>query len=88
MTTSDFTSEAKELDARAGDGIDVRLFWHPGTGTVTLSVFDSAHEQAFELVVDPAEALEAFQHPFAYAACKGVAFAAPLRAHDEAPVAA
>ena len=29
MTTSDFISEPLELDARAGDGIDVRLFWHP-----------------------------------------------------------
>ena len=88
MTTSDFTSEARELDARSGDGIDVRLFWHPDTGAVTVSVFDTTHEQAFELVVDPARALDAFTHPFAYAAFTGVPFEAPLRARDEEPVAA
>jgi hypothetical protein len=88
MTASDFTSNAMELDARAGDGIDVRLFWHPATGTVSVSVFDTTHEQAFALLVDPADALDAFNHPFAYAAFKGVPFATPLRAHDEEPVAA
>jgi hypothetical protein len=88
MTTSDVTSEARELDARTGDGIDVRLFWHPATDTVTISVFDTSHEQAFELLVDRAKAREAFDHPFAYAAFQGVPFATPLRAHDEEPVAA
>ena len=63
MTTSDFTSEAKELDARTGDGFDVRLFWHPATDTVTVSVFDATHEQSFELVVEPGKALDAFRHP-------------------------
>jgi hypothetical protein len=87
MTTSDFIREPLELDARAGDGIDVRLFWHPETGSVTVSVFDTTHEQAFELVVDPAQALDAFTHPFAYAAFKGVPFETPLRARDEEPVA-
>ena len=88
MTTSDYTSEPLELDARAGDGIDVRLFWHPDTATVTVSVFDTAHEQSFELLVDPADALDVFHHPFAYAAFQGIPFDAPLRAHDEEPVAA
>jgi len=66
MTISDFTDEARELDRRAGDGIDVRLLWHPTTGTVSVSVFDTTHEEAFEFVVDPANALDAFHHPFAY----------------------
>jgi hypothetical protein len=88
MTASDFTSEPQELDARTGDGIDVRLFWHPATDTLTISVFDVTHEQEFELLVDPGEALDAFHHPFAYAAFRGIPFAAPLRAHDEEPVAA
>ena len=68
MTTSDFINEARELDRRAGDGIDVRLLWHPATGTVSVSVFDLTHEDAFEFVVDPANALDDFHHPFAYAA--------------------
>ena len=71
MTTSDFTSEARELAARTGDGIDVRLFWHPSSDTVTVSMFDATYGRAFEIAVDPEEALDAFQHPFAYAAFRG-----------------
>jgi hypothetical protein len=88
MTTIDLMSEPVELDARSGDGIDVRLFWHPSTNAVTVSVFDTTHERAFELLVDPADAFDAFNHPFAYAAFQGVAFEIPLRARDEEPVAA
>jgi hypothetical protein len=87
MTTTVFTSEARELDARTAEGIDVHLLWHPATDTVSVAVFDSTNEEAFELVVDSAEALDAFHHPFAYAAFRGVAFEAPARAWDE-PVAA
>lgn len=88
MTASDFASETKELDARNGDGIDVRLFWNADTETVSVSVFDASHEQRFELPVEPADARDAFNHPFAYAAYHGIPFATPLRAHDEQSVAA
>jgi len=84
MTASEITSNAMELDARAGDGIDVRLFWLPSTDTVSVSLLDKTQQQSFELVVDPTEALDAFNHPFAYAAFRGSPFATPLRAHDEA----
>jgi hypothetical protein len=72
MTTNGYINEAIELDARSSNGIDVRLFWCPGTNTVTVSVFDSTKEQVFELAVDPSEAREAFHHPFAYAAFQGM----------------
>ena len=88
MTASDFAGNARELGARAGDGIDVRLFWNPDNDTVSVAVFDTTHEQSFELVVDPADALDAFNHPYAYAAFHGIPFTTPLRAHDEQPVAA
>jgi hypothetical protein len=88
MTTTDFTCEARELDARAAEGIDVRLFWHPTTGTVSISVFDSTREESFALVVDSEKALDAFHHPFAYAAFRGVSFEAPARATDAEPIAA
>jgi hypothetical protein len=81
MTTSDLIRAARELDARTGDGIDVRLFWQPTSDEVIVSVFDSTNKQAFELLVDPAEALEAFHHPFAYAAFQGVPVEAPAGAH-------
>ena len=86
MTTSDFTTEAKELDARAGDGFEVRLLWHPATDTVTVSVLGATREHAFEFVVDSGEALNAFRHPYAYAAFQGIPFATPLRTHNEESV--
>ena len=85
MTNTIDITEARELDARAGDGIDVRLMWYPATNTVTISVLDATRDHSFELAVEPAHALAAFHHPFAYAASQGVAFVAPLRAHEEQP---
>jgi hypothetical protein len=88
MTVSDFISETKELDARSTDGIDVRLLWHAATRTVSVSVLDSTQAQTFEFSVDPSEALDAFHHPFVYAAFHDVSFKARRRAYDEKPVAA
>jgi len=88
MTITDYVSETRELDARVAEGIDVRLLWQPATDTVSVFVFDSTHDDAFELVVDSAEALDAFHHPFAYAAFRGVPFDTPARAKDEEAIAA
>ena len=88
MTTSDFTDTVKELDARTADGIDVRLFWHPVSEAISIAVFDSTREEVFEFVIEPGDALDAFNHPFAYAAFQGIPFQAPVRAHDEAPISA
>jgi len=78
----------RELDARSGDGIEVRLLWYADTDTVTIEVVDVTHTQTFELAVDPAAALDAFHHPFAHAAYRGVDYEAPLRAHDAEPLPA
>ena len=83
MTSSDLSEKPVELDARAGDGLDVRLFWHATSGRVTVSLFDTSTEQAFELDVEPDQALDAFRHPFAYAASRGVPYETPLRPHEE-----
>ena len=88
MTTSELTHQARELDARSAEGIDVRLFWQPETGAVSISVFDSTREESFALVVDAEDALDAFHHPFAYAAFCGISFEAPARATDAEPIAA
>jgi hypothetical protein len=82
MTGMTEITKARELDARAGDGIDVRLLWYPATEAVTVSVYDARHDHAFELVVDPDEALDAFHHPFAHACFRGISFDAPARAYD------
>ena len=58
----------RELAARESDGISVRLLWHPRENAVTVSVEDSRVGDYFQLAVTPESALDAFQHPFAYAA--------------------
>ncbi len=57
-----------ELAHRASDGIDVYLFWNEPGGHVTVSVFDARTDDGFELQVDGHCALDAFNHPYAYAA--------------------
>jgi hypothetical protein len=56
-----------ELAHRTGDGIDVYLFWNE-PGNVIVSVFDTRNDDRFELEVDGRHALDAFNHPYAYAA--------------------
>jgi hypothetical protein len=87
MTSTPFTNETRELDARSGDGIDVQLLWHRNTGTLSVVVVDWTHATAFELVVDPSEARHAFQHPFAYASFRCVHYEMPPRAHEAQPSA-
>jgi hypothetical protein len=57
----------RELDRRVNDGFDVTLLWDPETDRVFVDVEDQRHGGSFEVDVDPADALEAFYHPFAYA---------------------
>ena len=64
----DFRSDARELAARESDGIHVLLLWHPRSDEVTVSVDDTRTGQYFELPVERDRALDAFHHPFAYAA--------------------
>ena len=65
MTNS--LNNSRELDARRGDGLDIRLLWNPADDTVTVTVADVRTEELFIIPVASHEALEAFQHPFAYA---------------------
>jgi hypothetical protein len=58
----------RELAARESDGVSVRLLWHPRENAVTVSVEDVRDGQSFDLAVASKHALDAFYHPFAYAA--------------------
>jgi hypothetical protein len=58
----------RELAARESEGISVRLLWHPRENAVTVSVEDARVGDCFQLAVAPERALDAFHHPFAYAA--------------------
>lgn len=60
--------QTRELAARDSDGIHVLLLWHPRENTLTVSVEDSRVRDGFRLAVAPDRALDAFYHPFAYAA--------------------
>jgi hypothetical protein len=60
-------TDVRELDQRSNDGIDVTLLWSPQTNRVWISVVDEKRGDAFEQDVHPALALDAFQHPYAYA---------------------
>jgi hypothetical protein len=60
-------ADARELDSRSSDGIDVTLLWSEQTNRVWISVVDEKSGDWFEQDVHPALALDAFQHPYAYA---------------------
>jgi len=62
------TLQTRELAARDSDGIHVLLLWHPHENALTVSVEDARVGDRFQLAVAPDRALDAFYHPFAYAA--------------------
>ena len=59
---------ARELASRGNDGLAVTLLWHPSNDLLTVSVADSRTGDRFELAVEREHALDAFYHPFVYAA--------------------
>ena len=62
------TAETRELALRESAGVRVVLLWHPREDAVTVSVEDARAGHRFELDVERERALDAFYHPFAYAA--------------------
>jgi hypothetical protein len=58
----------KELAYRRQDGLEVTLLWDARSDDVSIEVADEHDERTFVLRVDPKAALDAFYHPFAYAA--------------------
>jgi len=59
---------ARELAARKQDGLAVALLWHPRADALTVSIADSRTGDRFRFEVERSRALDAFYHPFAYAA--------------------
>jgi hypothetical protein len=72
------TESLRELDHRAGDGLDVFLLWDPVEDRVMVVVNDARTGDLFDLAVPADKALDAFHHPFAYAAA-GVDFTSLAR---------
>jgi hypothetical protein len=67
MTATTFTHH-RELAHRTADGIEIFLFWSEPSTRVTIAVLDTRSDEALEFDVDGSAALDAFNHPYAYAA--------------------
>jgi hypothetical protein len=60
--------QTRELASRDNDGVYVQLLWHPAENAVSVSVEDARFGESFRIAVAPDRALDAFYHPYAYAA--------------------
>jgi hypothetical protein len=65
MTT--VAQRPRELAHRSTNGIDVRLFWSHRSDRVSIELVDSRTNKRVEFDVPPKKALDAFNHPYAYA---------------------
>ena len=61
----------RELDHRSGGGLEVTLLWSERTGSVFVCVEDAQANAGFHFAPDPADALRAFRHPYAYSRHQG-----------------
>jgi hypothetical protein len=77
MTATTLT-DRRELAHRTSDGIEITLFWSKPSNQVTIAVLDTRSDAALEFEVDGSAALDAFNHPYAYAATQPIRSAAPL----------
>ena len=68
-----------ELAHRSCDGIDVYLFWNESTNEVTVGLVDARAGESFEFEIDERNALDAFNHPYAYAGHGGTTAGGALR---------
>jgi hypothetical protein len=60
----------RELAQRLSGRVEVLLLWQPEADRVELSVHDLATDAGFQFEVPPAKAIDAFYHPYAYAAMR------------------
>jgi hypothetical protein len=78
------SNRTRELDFRSRDGLEVALLWQPETNRVSVTVFDAKTGDDFELELDPAEAVDAFHHPYAYVASRSVHLVGSTHSSSEA----
>ena len=60
-------TERRELAHRSTNGIEVTLLWTGSTNTVAIAVADTHSGEELEFEVHGSRALDAFNHPYAYA---------------------
>jgi hypothetical protein len=72
-TTETVSDLLHELDHRCNDRIDVWLLWCERDNRVLVAVADEKTGERFEIEVREGEqALDVFNHPYAYAAWRGI----------------
>lgn len=57
----------RELAHRESDGIAVTLYWHSDTDRLSVIVENRREGDWFELPAGASNALDVFEHPYAYA---------------------
>jgi hypothetical protein len=68
------------LANRRNAGIRVTLLWAADTNTVAVVVRDDATHEHFELLVDAqTNAMRVYEHPYAYAAWRGIDYGTTTR---------
>jgi hypothetical protein len=68
----------RELAHREANGIEVVLLWNSVADRVRICVSDEHSGAYFEFQPNPWHALDAFYHPYPYAALSGVPYAGEL----------
>lgn len=61
-----------ELAYRENDGIEVSLLWNRANDDLSVHVYDSKQDECLEIPVGDASPLHVFDHPYAYAAFRGL----------------
>ena len=82
LRTDTFQQAPKELAYRETDGIEVWLLWSEDANRLFVLLHDSRLDDSFELDVQSANALDCFEHPYAYAAFRGIDYRTPQRAGE------
>jgi hypothetical protein len=62
------SAPARELAQRRSGTDEILLLWHPDSERLVLFVRELATGAGFHLEVAPGSAIDAFYHPYAYAA--------------------
>jgi hypothetical protein len=70
--THSLNAQARELAQRRSATDEIQLLWHADDGRIEIRVHDVTTGVDFRLEVAPAQALDAFTHPYAYRARRDV----------------
>jgi hypothetical protein len=70
FVTSRMTAPARELARRQSGTDEIALLWHPEEDRVEVSVRDITTGATLHIEIAPANAMDAFTHPYAYVASR------------------